>query len=119
MDIWRHGRYVDLWSVVHLLSGAVLAVGCYWLGYGFWTAAIVSFALLAAWEVFEWVIGIIEPTVNVAVDIVLGLAGFLLGAYWHYSLGNTFDALLFGSIAFVTFALSAWGFLDFYFRGYR
>lgn len=119
MDIWKHGRYVDLWSLVHVLTGALLAIGCYGLGYGFWTATTLSFALLIAWELFEWAIRIIEPSMNVAVDIAVGILGFLLGAYWHYFLGHPFDPLAFMGLLAGTLLLAGWGFLDFHFRGYR
>jgi len=119
MDVWKHGRYVDLWSLVHLLSGVALALMCYGLGYDFWSAAILSIALLIAWESFEWMIGIIEPSPNVGVDLAVGVLGFILGTCWHYLLGNAFNLLAFSAILLITIGLSLWGFLDFRSRGYR
>jgi hypothetical protein len=119
MDIWKHGRHLDLWSVVHILSGALLAFSCYWLNLSFWTASLISLAALILWEVIEWLLGIIEPSVNVTVDIVVGVFGFLVVAYWHYYLGNAFDVSTFSACLILTSCLALWGFLDFYFRGYR
>lgn len=117
MDIWKHGKYVDTWSVVHLLSGFLLAGVFSRIGYGFSLALMFSIALLLLWEVFEWATKIIEPTVNVLMDIIIGLVGFLIGAYVFYALdlsyGYFYGALL------ITVALSLWGFLDFKKRGYR
>jgi hypothetical protein len=119
MDIWKHGKYVDLWSVVHLLSGLMLCLGLFSLGYGFWSALVISLLLLIAWEGFEWLVGIIEPSPNVGVDLVIGFAGFLIGAFWHYTLGMEFSVELFWGVAAATGVLALWGFLDFYLHGYR
>ena len=119
MDIWRHGRYVDLWSLVHLLSGALLALGFYGLGFGLAAAVSFSLLLLVAWEVFEWAMRIIEPTPNVLVDILLGAAGLGIGIGWHYLLGQPFSPQAFIVLLVATLALSLWGFIDFHFRGYR
>ena len=118
MDIWKHGKYIDTWSVVHFLSGFLLSVLFYKLGYEFLTAAIFSLVALVAWEGFEWAVKIIEPSINVIMDLIIGFAGFLLGAYLYYLInfpvGNYFYIILAVSIA-----LPTWGFLDFLKRGYR
>jgi len=118
MDIWKHGKYVDTWSIIHFFSGVLLAGVFYIFNYSFIEALIFSFVLLVAWEGFEWVISIIEPSVNVAVDLLVGMLGFLCGAYFYYMFQIPFS-ISFYSVAFVTFALAAWGFIDFKQRGYR
>lgn len=119
MDIWRHGRYVDLWSLVHLLSGVLLAVGFYGLGFSVVVTVLFSITLLVAWEVFEWAIRIIEPTMNVFFDILIGVIGLIMGVWWHYSVGEPFDPLVFSVLLVGTLGLTFWGFIDFHFRGYR
>lgn len=118
MDIWKHGKYVDTWSVVHLLSGFLLAGMFYRFEYSFLQAFIFSTLLLFAWEAFEWLIKIIEPSVNVMVDIIVGVFGFLIGAYLFYALQGSFS-LFFYPVLVTTTALSLWGFIDFLKRGYR
>lgn len=117
MDIWKHGTYVDLWSIVHLLSGFVLAGLFYMADISFVVAIIASIFILLFWEVFEEITKIIEPSINVVVDIIVGFLGFLVGAYVfyvsHQSSAYAFAALL------LTIGLAAWGFLDFLKRGYR
>src|SRR3989344_1667226 len=98
MDIWRHGKYLDMWSLVHFLSGFVLCGLFYWLESGF--------------------IWIIEPSVNVIVDIVVGLLGFFSAA-WLYFLRTEFDVPFYLTVVGVTFILSLWGFVDFLRKGYR
>lgn len=119
MDIWRHGRYVDLWSLVHLLSGALLALGFYGLGFGLAATLVFSLILLIAWEVFEWAIRIIEPTPNVLIDIIIGALGLGIGVWWHYVFGQPFSLSVFTALLGATLSLSLWGFIDFHFRGYR
>lgn len=119
MDIWRHGRYIDLWSFVHLLSGVLLAVGFYGLGFGFEATLTFSLILLIAWEVFEWAIRIIEPTPNVLIDILIGAVGLGFGMWWHYGLEEPFSSFAFIVLLVLTLGLSLWGFIDFHFRGYR
>ncbi len=118
MDIWRHGKYLDLWSLVHFLSGFLLCGLFYWLGVSFLWTLIISTALLVLWEVFEFIIKIIERSVNVVVDIIVGLLGFFLAA-WLYFFKPGFDPYLFSSIATFTFFLALWGFLNFLKKGYH
>jgi len=118
MDIWKHGIYVDTWSIVHFLSGFLLCGFLYKAGYGIILAGIFATLLLLAWEAFEWVLKIIEPSVNVAVDILIGLAGFALGAYLYYGTEQPFEASFYPVLA-VTVLMALWGFFDFLKRGYR
>lgn len=119
MDVWKHGTFIDLWSLVHLFSGVLLASGLYGLGFGLTFATLISVVLLIAWEVLEWKMKIIEPSINVAVDIGIGILGFGIGAYWHYVLVTPFSVIEFSILLFVTLSMALWGFIDFNFRGYR
>ena len=119
MDIWKHRKYVDMWSIVHFLSGFLLVTVFNWLDYTFTSALLISTILLLAWEAFEWVIKIIEPSINVVMDMVLGLSGFFVGVYLYYFLNKPFDATYFWTILIIVMLLSSWGFFDFLKRGYR
>lgn len=117
MDIWKHGTYIDLWSLVHFLSGFALAGIFYVVGFDFAVAIIVSVSLLLLWEVFEWATKIIEPSINVIFDIIVGFGGFLVGSYLFYALAMSPVYLYIAGISCVLLAL--WGFLDFLKKGYR
>jgi hypothetical protein len=119
MDIWKHGHVVDLWTLVHILSGMMLGIGSVWLGLPFLTAAILVFFLLGAWEAYEWLLKILEKPVNVASDLVFGMLGFFAIAYAHYGIGMAIDPLLAGGLFVVLLALSGWGFRDLFVHGYR
>lgn len=119
MDIWKHGKYLDLWSLVHLLSGFLLGSSFYWLGAGLVMALVLSVLLMVLWEVFELTTKIIEPSTNVTVDIIVGFAGFAVSAVLHYWLVLPFNLPLFAGVLAVTLLLALWGFTDFLKRGYR
>ena len=119
MDIWKHGKYTDLWSVVHFLSGFLLGVTFFALDYTFLSALLTSTILLLLWEVFEWITKISEPSINVTMDMVFGLAGFFMGACLYYFLHIPFEILHFSIILTATLLLSFWGFFDFLKKGYR
>lgn len=117
MDIWKHGKYIDLWSVVHFLSGFVLAGLWYVFGFGFIPAIVGSIFLLLLWEIVEEVTKIIEPSINVIFDIITGFLGFLFGAYIFYIKSESLIYLYAALVLSVS--LGVWGFLDFLKRGYR
>jgi len=119
MDIWKHGTYIDLWSIVHLLSGALLASVCYFLGFSFFWSAVITFALVVFWEWFEVIIKINESRKNVLMDIIIGMAGFYILGYLHFIKSWPLSIQFFCSLLFVTLGLSLWGFADFVKRGYR
>lgn len=118
-DIWKHGKYLDLWSLVHFLSGAILASITWHVDLSFAWALGVSLVILLAWEMFEAVSKIIEPSVNVAVDIAVGLAGFFVSAYLHFLLDIPWSGTMLAVVLGSTLLLSFWGFMDFLKRGYR
>lgn len=118
MDIWKHGKYIDLWSVVHFLSGFLLASICYILGYTLIFSFICSVLLLILWEVFEWLINIIEPSLNAITDIVVGSVGFLVGAWLLYGLHQQPQFYVY-PVILIAGGLALWGFIDFKKRGYR
>jgi hypothetical protein len=119
MNMWKHGKYIDTWSIVHLLSGVALGSGLYFLGYDFPSSFALSLAILLVWESFEWITNIIEPSINVAIDIIIGMTGFGLMASLHHFGKFDFNMSIFSLILASVIILSIWGFFDFLKRGYR
>ena len=108
-DSWAGGHYFDLWSFIHFLSGI-------WLGEAFFLidsplvwALCVGIFLLVGWEIFEYLIDILDPLSNLLLDLALGVAGLPLvykflplfpqGIVWY----------VFYATAFCTLASAAWG----------
>ncbi len=76
-DIWREGKYLDLWSVPHFLSGIALALAMHFLGFGALPTSIIALLLLVAYEMFEALVKIEETRMNRILDVVVGMASFV------------------------------------------
>lgn len=119
MNIWKHGKYIDMWSLVHFLSGFLLGGLFYWLGTNLVLTVVFSIGILILWEFFEFATGIIEPSPNVIFDIVTGLGGLLISISLYYWLNFSFNLSFFVTVLIVTSVLAVWGFTDFLKHGYR
>lgn len=108
---WKEGRYIDLWSVNHILSGVVLAALLFNFSVGFWPAFIFATILFVGWEVYEVLVGIKEHTSNMVMDVVCDLAGFLYVAFAYFVQGEPFTWMG-TALVFVDFmAMNLWGYL--------
>lgn len=76
--VWSEGEHMDLWSLVHLLGGGVLAGWLFLLNFKTWPLLITSFTILLVWEITEILIGIKEHKTNIFWDILIGFAGSIL-----------------------------------------
>jgi hypothetical protein len=76
-DIWREGKWVDLWSLVHLLSGISLGFGMYLLHFGTEASILLAVISLTAYEMWEALVQIEEAPTNRFTDVVFGMLGFL------------------------------------------
>ncbi|HYO45995.1 MAG TPA: hypothetical protein VEY33_04820 [Gemmatimonadota bacterium] len=74
-DPWREGKYVDLWSVVHLLAGILLSSLLFRAGLSLFGAVAITLAALAGYEVVEKLAAVEEHATNRIVDILFGLGG--------------------------------------------
>lgn len=76
-DIWREGKWLDLWSVVHILSGISMAFGLYLLHFGAFASVVLALLLLVSYEMWEAMVRIIETPTNRFMDVVVGMVSFL------------------------------------------
>jgi hypothetical protein len=110
-DIWREGKYIDLWSLVHLLSGFILAGWLSFIGAPLHASVGIATIIFAVWEIFEHVYKI-EVTSNQITDLIVNYVGFFI----FYL---TRDLFLRGAVSVVaittiiTLLLSLSGFLAF------
>lgn len=77
MYIWKEGKYVDLWSVIHLLSGIVFTGWMLELGIHIGIIFIMYIVLAVLWEVTEMKLEIFEHQRNIVVDVLIGIVGYL------------------------------------------
>lgn len=112
-DIWREGEYLDLWSVPHFLSGALLACFIYLLHINFFYSIILATILLTAYEIFEIKIGIWETDWNRRLDVIVGLTSFiptiLLISDWDFLevfVFGLFLSVIDGTLSFIGWSAS-------------
>ena|SRR3989338_3419759 len=78
MNIWREGKYLDLWSVNHFLSGVVFAGWMFVLGSNLLVTFILYLAISMGWEIFEIFHKVKEDIGNKMIDVAIGVMGFFL-----------------------------------------
>lgn len=107
---WKEGRYIDLWSLNHVLSGVVLASILFGFGVSFVTSVVIAFVLFVGWEVAEVALGIKEHTPNMVMDVVCDFAGFFGIAYRVFILDN--EVSLFATLGWIALFMvfNIWGF---------
>lgn len=76
-DIWHEGKYLDLWSVPHLLSGITLALIMHFLGFAAVPTFVVAFLIFVTYEMFEVIVKIEETRMNRILDVVVGMVSFI------------------------------------------
>ncbi|MEO5635017.1 MAG: hypothetical protein ABIR14_00285 [Candidatus Paceibacterota bacterium] len=74
-DIWKEGKYLDLWSVNHFLSGVVFTGWMLFLHFESFTILFSYLFVAIGWEVFEKFRGIHEHMGNRVVDVIVGVLG--------------------------------------------
>jgi len=72
---WSHGKYLDYWSFVHLLTGVILGIMASLRFDEPVRSFLVILSLLAAYEGIEMMLHIAEGWQNIALDIVIGAGG--------------------------------------------
>jgi hypothetical protein len=75
-DIWREGTWIDLWSVVHFISGISVAFALAFFHFGTNATIVIAFLLLTAYEMFEVIARIEETVTNRIMDVAIGMTSF-------------------------------------------
>ena len=112
-DMWREGKWLDLWSIVHLLSGVSLGLGIWFLGFGANPSIVIVFLLLVAYEMWEAIVNIQETPQNRFMDVVVGMASFLSTfLYLPQTLSAYHLILAFGFVFTANVVLATFGWLE-------
>jgi hypothetical protein len=109
-DIWREGKWLDLWSVVHFLSGTSIGLGFYFLHFGSFASVALALLSLISYEMWEAMVRIEETPMNRFMDVVVGMTGYL-PAFFLLAPGLSEATLIltFGLVFFVDVVMSAFG----------
>lgn len=89
LDMWRkEGKYVDFWSILHVLSGAAIGFYPRYFHFGMFATFVIVFLLLTMYEMFEVIAKIEEYPTNRVSDVVFGMIGFTPAYFLDQSLGS-------------------------------
>jgi hypothetical protein len=107
-DIWREGKYLDLWSVVHFLTGISTALGLSAFHFGFLPSVIIALVSFVAYEMWEAMVKIKETPQNRFLDVVVGMASYVPTALYVAPLFTSFASLaeVFGIVLIANIALA-------------
>lgn len=111
-DIWAEGKYIDLWSLNHIVAGLLMLPILLWLGLTPMKALAVSFVLFSAWEVMEWFYEV-EMFLNQLGDMVTNYMGFGFAWYIYVVNGTNYGEYGFWIFVGAYIILEALGFAAF------
>jgi hypothetical protein len=108
-DLWREGKFVDLWSLVHFVGGFALGAILVFLEVEPYIASAIGVALFVGWEFVEFLVKIHEHGSNRLSDLVFDYAGFFLAQlyvlYWQGEMYLYIPLVACG----ITLVLEIWG----------
>ena len=93
VKLWKRKKYIDLWTVPHILTGTILASFFYWLQFDFLLNILISTILLISWEFIEYfiILDVKEKLSNSISDILAGWLGFSI--MYFFILKFSFDLI--------------------------
>ncbi len=77
---WGEGKYWDLWMLVHISWGVIIACIMNFLFLQTVPAYLIALGAMIAWKTYELLTGIKEELTNLILDIVFEFFGFI-GVY--------------------------------------
>jgi hypothetical protein len=109
-DIWREGEWLDLWSVVHFLSGMSVGFALYLFHFDTRATVVIAFILFTAYEMWEALVHIEETFPNRCMDVVVGMTSFLPTYFFlipHLTAKGFIS--VFGGVLMMNVVMSAFG----------
>ena len=111
IDIWKNGKYIDLWSVNHTLAGCLLGALTFFFRIDFIFGFAVSILLMVGWEIYEIIYKVEETPYDRISDVVTGVLGFLaIFALFPKVQIKTADMIFIGILGLWIF-LEWWGYM--------
>src|SRR5262245_56350828 len=98
---WSHGRYLDYWSFVHILTGIIFGTLILIVHSPSLLSFIIIVAGLILYEFLEILAGIAEDIQNSASDVVCGSAGSAFALWILPKFVITHNVLLILSVAII------------------
>ena len=102
-----HGRYVDLWLLVHVISGILIGIVGLIFNLPLWQILTLSLFLGFIYEVAESINQIVEDVENSLIDIIgMGMGTFLSYLFFDFHFTFTQLALIFLGFAAINLLLT-------------
>ena len=111
-DIWREGKWVDLWSVVHLLSGVSFGLALGVLNLGTTASIVIALLSFVLYETWEAMVKIIETPQNRFMDVLLGMASFVPTFFLSAGMPTNIFILIFGLTLTANVVMATLGWLE-------
>jgi hypothetical protein len=107
---WETGKYFDLWSIAHFMSGVCIGFFLLYADIPTTLAWIIAFSIGVFWEIFESVIHIIEPSITAILsDIVFSMIGFMIIYHFVHLPRDAYIAFGINSVLiFLSICLFGW-----------
>jgi hypothetical protein len=108
-DFWTEGKYIDLWTINHVLSGVLSGSILHFLGTSLAWSFAISSILFIGWEVIERIFEV-EAVTNQIMDLIADYVGYGIFYGYAYLLFQPLSARMTWFLAIAFVSLELWGF---------
>jgi hypothetical protein len=112
-NTWREGKFVDLWSVVHFLTGFAVGGAFIFLHVNAYIASAIAVGLFTGWEIFEPLIKIHEQSTNHISDVIVDYVGFFIAQLYVFALQGVMHWYIPTIVALIALTLMTFGIINF------
>jgi len=100
IKIWKEGKFIDFWSVIHLVDGMLMAGIAILIGLKYLVGLLIALVIILIWEFIEPP----EKFTNKIFDVITSVSGFSL-MYYAYTRS------LFVWVAVLAISLNIWAWI--------
>src|SRR3989344_5453663 len=111
---WKEGMYLDLWSVVHFITGLIFAAVFSAISDSFWLGFVILAFFTILYEFAEYAFKVREHIQNADCDVVFALCAFAIYFSQFSGWDNAWHWKAFALTVFVNLILTLLGY-----RAYR
>lgn len=112
--VFKHGTYIDMWTVPHILAGALMFLLIQRYKKDIWFGFFLTLVFSILWEYFEIYFNINETIYNQISDISITMVGYLIMIASRVKYEKNYFYLKFFGSLYLFFNFIGW--LSFVFR---
>ncbi len=99
---------LDMWSIVHFLTGTLFGFLFLFLKFKFINALILSLLIMLFWEIYEFLEKKGESRINSISDILIGIIAFAITFYLFFDVSSVIKIYTFLFLVIVELSLFIW-----------